>query len=386
MDRVPSPVATGGVAPWPEANPSVVAPVPEHEELREVVCDLLQTHASHERVRRSVASESGYSAELWRLLNSDMNVSALAVPEDRGGLGFGMAVLAVILEECGRALIPEPVYASAVLGAHAVANAPRGALPEHLIDGVLTGHLIATAAVRPVVDGQLVADERGTVTGVVRHAVHGAAAHLLIAPASTADGAGLFLIDLGGRGVSRSPLEVMDLTRRQARIHLDSAEAFPIAGPDEAGAAVSDLKTLGTVALAAEHVGMVEAMLGMTQAYLAQRHQFGRPLVSFQVIKHRLADMLVDLERARSAARYAAVAFDVDPTAARLPAAVAGAVCIDAVIRVALDTVQLHGGVGFTWEHPAHFYLRRALGDEAFAGPAREHRAEIARLIGCGLN
>ena len=113
-----------------------------------------------------------------------------------------------------------------------------------------------------------------------------------------------------------------------------------------------------------------------------QRHQFGRPLASFQAIKHRLADVLVDLERARSAARYAAAVFDQDPFSAELPSAVAAAVCTDAVIRVAHETVQLHGGIGFTWEHPAHYYLRRALGDEAAFGPARADRALVAELLG----
>jgi acyl-CoA dehydrogenase len=127
---------------------------------------------------------------------------------------------------------------------------------------------------------------------------------------------------------------------------------------------------------------MIEAMLEMTRDYLGQREQFGRPLASFQVIKHRLADVLVDLERARSAARYAAAVLDQDPHSANLPAAVAGAVCTDAVIRVALETVQLHGGIGFTWEHPAHYYVRRALADEAVFGQARADRALVAELLG----
>ena len=145
---------------------------------------------------------------------------------------------------------------------------------------------------------------------------------------------------------------------------------------------VSDLTTLSAVALAAEQVGMIDAMLEMTRTYVEQRHQFGRPLASFQVIKHRLADLLVDLERSRSAARYAAAAWDQDPASAALAAAVAGATCTDAVIRAAHETVQLHGGVGFTWEHAAHFFVRRALGDEAVFGSARVHRARIADLLG----
>ena len=127
---------------------------------------------------------------------------------------------------------------------------------------------------------------------------------------------------------------------------------------------------------------MIEAMLDLTRTHLVQRHQFGRPLASFQAIKHRLADVLVDLERARSAARYAAAVFDQDPFAAELPSAVAAAVCTDAVIRVAHETVQLHGGIGFTWEHPAHYYLRRALGDEAAFGPAGPTARSSPTLLG----
>jgi alkylation response protein AidB-like acyl-CoA dehydrogenase len=201
--------------------------------------------------------------------------------------------------------------------------------------------------------------------------------------AETAGEESLFLVDLRGDGVvGRTGLEVLDLTRPQARIELDAAPAHLLAGRSDAAPVLAELATLGTVALAAEHVGMIEAMLEMTRTYVGQRHQFGRPLGSFQAIKHRLADMLVDLERARSAARYAAAVFDEDPVSVDLPAAVAGAICTDAVIRVAHETVQLHGGIGFTWEHPAHYYVRRALSDEAMFGAARAHRALIAELLG----
>lgn len=372
-------------AAWPEADPSVLAPVPEHEDLREVMRDLLRTHASHEQVRRSADSELGYSAELWKLLNGDMSVSSLAVPEDRGGLGYGLSVLGVVLEECGRALVPEPVYSSAVLGVHAVLSASTGSVPDELVERLLSGDRTATVALGPGAEGDGTASLSGTgwrVSGGFGRVPHADSADLLIAPASAGSGPGLFLVDLRGGGVTLSDLEVLDLTRRQARIALDSTPAYLLAGPDDVDCVVSKLATLRTVAVASEHVGMIDAMLEMTRAYATQRHQFGRPLGSFQVIKHRLADMLVDLERTRSAARYAAAVFDTDPASAMLPAAVAGATCTDAVIRVALDTVQLHGGIGFTWEHPAHFYLRRALGNEAFSGAASMHRAEIARLVG----
>lgn len=372
--------------PWPEADASVLAPVAEHEDLRKVMRDLLQSYASHEQVRRAAETTLGYSAELWSLLNDEMNVSSLAVPEDRGGLGFGLGVLAVVLEEAGRALLPEPLLASAVLGARAVSAAPADSVPDEIVSSVLAGRLVATVALEANAGGALTASGDGathTVTGTVDRVLHGATADVLVVPATTRAAESLYVVDLRNADtVGRTALETLDLTRQLARIDLDETPAHLVAGPEQLPALLSELGTLAAVAMAAEHVGMIDAMLEMTCTYAGQRHQFGRPLASFQVIKHRLADLLVDLERSRSAARYAAAAFDQDPVSAALPAAVAGAICTDAVIETALETVQLHGGVGFTWEHAAHYFVRRALGDEAVFGSSRAHRARIADLLG----
>jgi alkylation response protein AidB-like acyl-CoA dehydrogenase len=372
--------------PWPVADPSVLAPVAEHEDLRKVMRDILGSHATHEQVRRAADGERGFSSDLWLLLNQEMSVGALAVPEARGGLGFGIAELAVVLEEAGRALLPEPLLTSVTLGVRAVLTAPPGSVPEDLVEGVMAGDLVATVATEPRVDADLevMEDDGGLrMSGRVGRVLLGATADLVVVGAGAAGGESAYLVDLRGDGVSgRTPLESLDPTRRLARLDLASAPAHLLAGPEAKDALCAELATLTRIALAAEHVGMIDALLGMTRTYLGQRQQFGRALASFQVIKHRLADMLVDLERARSAAVYAAAAFDRDPVTADLPSAVAGATCTDAVIRVAHEAVQLHGGIGFTWEHSAHYYLRRALGDEAVFGPARAHRALIADLIG----
>jgi len=358
--------------PWPVADASVLAPVPEHEELRAVLRDLLETHAPHDEVRRAAELPEGWSPKLWALLNEEMEVGSLAVPEERGGQGYGAAVLAVVLEEAGRALLPEPVLLSSVLGVRAAMAAPAGALPDELVRGVMAGTLVATVAPAPRSD-----------SGRLDRVPLGASADLVVVTDGAPGRETIHLVDLRPEGAAtRTPLETLDLTRRQARIDLHDAPSHLVAGRDEADALRIELAVLQRIALAAEHVGMIEAMLDLTRTYLGQRHQFGRPLASFQAIKHRLADVLVDLERARSAARYAAAVFDQDPFAAELPAAVASAVCTDAVIRVAHETVQLHGGIGFTWEHPAHYYLRRALGDEATFGSARADRALVAELLG----
>jgi len=374
------------VDPWPTADASVLAPVQEHEDLRKVLRDLLEAHASHEQVRRAADGALGYSVELWRLLNDEMNVGALAVPEARGGLGFGVGVLAVVLEEAGRAVLPEPLLVSSVLGVRAILAAPDGAVPDELVGRAISGDLVASVATAADAGPELaVSDANGrvTVSGRVGRVPLGATADLLVVRADVPGGEAAYLVDLRGLpGSARRALEVLDLTRRQAAVELVDAPAYLLAGPESTAALDSELATLTRVALAAEHVGMIEAMLELTRSYTRQREQFGRPLASFQAIKHRLADVLVDLERARSAARYAAAAFDQDPATAVLPSAVAGAICTDAVVRVAHETVQLHGGIGFTWEHPAHYYLRRALSDEAVFGAARDHRALVADLLG----
>ncbi|RNM17418.1 acyl-CoA dehydrogenase family protein [Nocardioides pocheonensis] len=371
--------------PWPVADASVLAPVPEHEDLRKVLRDLLAAHADHEAVRRAADGPDGYSTELWTLLNDEMNVGSLAVPEARGGLGFGLGELAVVLEEAGRALLPEPLLTSAVLGVAAVLAAPVGDVPDRIVRDVIGGRLVATVAIRHRVAGDLSVSESDgwlSVTGTIDRVLLGATADVVVVRGGVVGGESIYLVDLRGEVAERTPLEVLDLTRRQARVQVSGAPAYLVAGPEQADAVCARLATLARVALAAEQVGMIEAMLDLLRTYAGQRHQFGRPLASFQVIKHRLADILVDLERARSAARYAAAAFDQDPATAVLPSAVAGAICTDAVIRVAHECVQLHGGIGFTWEHPAHYYLRRALGDEAVFGSAAAHRALVADLLG----
>lgn len=362
--------------PWPEADPSILAPMAEHDDLRDIVRNLLERKADHESVRLSCTTVVGYSTDLWAQLNRDLELSAMLIPDQLGGAGFGLRELAVVLEEVGAALLPEPVLASAVLAAAVMARAddPADFVSER-------ADLIAGRTVVTVAAGELeVAILNGlTLTGSLPRVLQGHAADLFVVDAGAA---GFFLVDVRETGVRIELPEVLDLTRRQARATLRSVPARLLIGPERAAEVRRDLGTLTAIAVASEHVGIIDRVLSLTTQYVQQRHQFGRAIGSFQAIKHRLADVLVDLERARSAARYAAATFDENPEAALLPAHVAGAICTDAVIRATHEMVQLHGGIGFTWEHPAHFYVRRALGDEGLFGDARMHRAHVARLIG----
>ncbi|MFN3599886.1 MAG: acyl-CoA dehydrogenase family protein [Dietzia sp.] len=364
----------------PEADPSIILPTPERDELRAVVSQFVARHGDHEGIRQSVDSELGYSDTRWRTLNDELQIAALAVPEEHGGHGFGFADLGVVLEETGAALLPEPILASAVVACQALVRADDAAQVADLLGEVMEGGRTVGVAL----DGEVSLATGGAgpvVNGVVEGVLWGQSVDSLVVPAISGGEHVLVLVDLAdavwqGR-------EVVDLTRRRADLRLDSAPGRVFVGAGRFVDVVRELHLITGAALAAEHAGIAARLLNDTVAYVNQRHQFGRSIGSFQAIKHRLADMLVDRERARSAAMYALAVLDQeDATDVDLAVAVASSVCADAVTRSAYEAIQLHGGIGFTWEHSAHFYLRRALGDEGAFGGGREARRVIADLVG----
>lgn len=364
----------------PEADPSIILPSEEREELRSVVAQFISRHASHEAVRESVEAEPGYSLSRWAMLNEELQIAALAVPEELGGHGFGMGDLGVVLEETGAALLPEPILASAVVGCQALVRADASGDVAELLGEVMEGRRTLAVALEQTVslgssEGETTAD------GLVEGVLWGAAADTLVVVGESGGSRVLTVIDLAG--VTREPREVMDLTRRRADLRLDAAPARVIVGADRCEQVLARLGLIRSAALAAEHAGIASHLVDATVEYVQQRHQFGRSIGSFQAIKHRLADMLVDRERARAAALYAMAVLDEEDAAdVEIAVAVASAVCADAATRSAYEAIQLHGGIGFTWEHSAHFYLRRVLGDEGAFGGGREARRTIADLVG----
>ncbi|TGN66072.1 acyl-CoA dehydrogenase [Nocardioides eburneiflavus] len=367
--------------PWPESDPALLAPVEEHDELRSIVRQVLAKHADHEQVRTSADSALGWSADLWGRLNGELEIGGLAVPEALGGAGFGVREIAVVLEEAGASLLPEPVLASAVLGCRALAAADDAAGVAHLRATALSGESVLTVSLAAGLDAE-VGEDSWLLTGSVAGVLQAESSDHVVVVAGTDAGPGLFLV--AREHCSVTPRRVVDLTRRQADVALASAPATQLVAAPRAEVVIADLRRLTLVALAAEHAGIAARLLDLTCEYVVQRQQFGRAIGSFQAVKHRLADVLVDRERALSAARYAAALLDsdADPHEADLAASVAAAVCQDAALRAAHETIQLHGGIGFTWEHRAHYYLRRVLGDEGVFGSSREHRAAIADLVG----
>lgn len=370
----------------PEGDPSIVLPSQEREELRGVVADFVARHASHESVRESAETDLGYSRSRWSTLAGELGIGALAVPEDLGGHGFGFADLAVVLEASGAALLPEPVLASAVVGCQALVLADEAAAVAQLRDEAIAGTVVLAVALdQEVALGQDVALDveagrtiaRGTVPGVLWGA---AADHLVVVGKKDGDTV-LALVDLAD--VDPAPREGMDLTRRCADLHLDGAPARVLVGAARADEVLARLRLIRSAALASEHAGIAARLLEMTVEYVTQRQQFGRQIGSFQAVKHRIADMLVDRERARAAAGYAMAVLDSGAAPdTELAVAVAATVCLEAATRSAYEAIQLHGGIGFTWEHSAHFYLRRVLGDEGAFGSARRSRRGIAELVG----
>ena len=329
--------------------------------LREAAAALLDDRCDTAAVRRA-CENGGFDADLWTAM-VEQGWTGIAVPESLGGVGLGTVEAAVLLEQTGAHLAPVPLLQQ--LAALAVlADGPWG-------ERLLSGEAIACVARTP-----LARAGDGTVSGRTEPAVYGARADVLVAPA----GDGLVAVDLSG--VARSPEPAMDQTRELAWIDLDDAPSVTVGGAEEAAAHLDR----GAVFHSAEMLGAAEAVMGLAVEYAKVREQFGRPIGSFQAVKHRCADMLVDVEGMRSAVYHAAWAMGAaDDPAGRATAAETAAVakiwCSDAAVRVAESALQVHGGIGFTWEADVHLYLKRVQLDQVAFGDARHHRSRLAAIL-----
>jgi alkylation response protein AidB-like acyl-CoA dehydrogenase len=341
----------------------------EQKDLRAAVKELLAEQSDEQAVRVLMDSELGYDPALWARLGGELGVLGLAVPEDRGGAGGGLVDQAVVAEEFGAALLPGPVLGTVGLAIPALAALEQ--TDEELLGALIAGTRTATL----VWQGGVTASG-DTLTGTLPQVVDGWADVLLIA-VDGPDGKVLYATE----GGERTPLSTLDQTRRQAAVVLDGAPARLLAVGPAAEAAITHALRVGGVLLAAEQVGGAQRLLDTTVAYANTRMQFGRKIGSFQAVKHRCADMLVLVEHARSVAYHAAWALQDGTDDPDLAVSVAQAVCSENYRKVATDTVQMHGGIGFTWEHPTHLYLKRAFADAALLGSPAVHRDRVARLV-----
>jgi alkylation response protein AidB-like acyl-CoA dehydrogenase len=368
----------------------------EQEQFRSAVRRFLNDKSPTTEVRRLMATAEGYDPAVWRQLSEDLALPGIHVPEQYGGAGFGMVELCIVTEELGRALLCAPYFSSAVLAANAILSAGTDPQKSALLPEIAKGARLATLAVTEP-DGnwdpagiKVVAtpDSDGYhLDGVKSFVVDGHVAELLIvaarAPKTTGlEGLALFTLDANAAGVERRLLESMDPTRKIARIDFRGAHANLLGNLD--GGAAPILRTLdrAAIALANEMVGGAQIMLDSAVNYAKLRVQFGRTIGSFQAIKHKLADMLLDLELAKSAAYYAAQAAASDDPEWPALASLAKAAASETYLHTATECIQIHGGIGFTWDNDTHLWFKRAKSSEVFLGQPSYHRERLMQRWG----
>jgi acyl-CoA dehydrogenase len=362
----------------------------EQADLRAAVRDLCDDHSSDAQLRRMTELPGGFDPELWQKVAA-MGLTGLAVPEKFGGAGCGWVEVGVVLEEFGRALLPVPYLSTAVLAVAALAELGDDDANAEYLPRIADGSLVAGFAVTSEhatwdAAGVAVAarsDGVGWVLdGHTSYVYDGLNADLLLVLAHTPDG-GVGLFGIGGTepGVTRSGLNVADLTRPQSRVDFHAAPARLLGEPSPWGR-VTRVLDIAAVALAAECVGGAQRVLEMAVDYAKVRTQFGRPIGSFQAIKHLCADMLVEVESARSVAYYAAHAAGVGGAELGVAAALAKAHCGDAYLHAAEKNVLVHGAIGLTWEHRAQLYLKRAKTVDLMFGDSTTHRELLGQRIG----
>lgn len=355
------------------------------DDLRENVRRLLQDRCDWPDVLARCETEQPYDLPLWRTLADDLGLAGLLIPEELGGQGASSRELAVLAEELGRSVAPVPFLGSVLASVVAIECSPQPAVTE-LLPGIIDGTLIATVAVglttQPAAGfPDLLKASSSTLTGTVRAVVDLDIADRVLTPAVDEDGPALYVVDTAESGVRCHSLTTLDLTRRIGELELDGAQARRIASGDTARNALRRSLVTAAGILASEQTGLAQRCLDSTVDYVLTRQQFGRQIGSFQAVKHRLAELWSGVSAARAVARNAADSL-AKSEETELAVAVAQAHCSDLVVSAAEEALQLHGGIGMTWEHPTHLYLGRAKSSQLTFGIAERHRDRIAELTG----
>jgi alkylation response protein AidB-like acyl-CoA dehydrogenase len=375
---------------------------------RQELRSFTKAHGTSQAVRALLDDPAGYDPAVWELMAKQLGLPGLIVGEEHGGSGAGAAEAVIALEELGAVLLPSP-FLPTLLGTVAVLAGGRAA--GRILPAVAAGQQRLALAGADVASTGLASTGLGStglastggevsatadgdggwrLTGQVPCVLDGAGASLILVAASTGEGPALFAVQAGAPGLTAVALETLDLTRREARLSFDAVPAELASDPDQA-AWLTRVRALAALAVAAGSLGGIRRCLEMATGYAKERTAFGRTIGSFQAVKHMCADMLVDLECTRAAVEHAAKVADRadesgppgEAAAAALPAAcsVAKAYASDAVVRAATTLIQVHGGLGFTWEHDAHLFYRRAFSDEQLFGDAAAHRAQLAAAL-----
>jgi len=363
----------------------------EHRALRSSVRSFLAAASPEFAVRHLADSPDGFDPEVWRQMSQMLGLPGLVVPEEWGGSGAGFVELGIVLEEMGRALLPAPFFSTVVLAAQALmlsgdADAQRAHLPA-IADGRLRATLAVAEDAAPWSADRVRTAARTSraawvLDGVKDHVLDGATADLLLVLARVGEEPALFTVDGSADGLVRTPLDGLDRTRRQARLDLAGTPATLVGEVGAGWRTVGQVLDRALAALAAEQVGGAQRVLEMAVDYARERVQFGRPIGSFQAIKHRCANMLIDVERAKVAAYQALWSVDSAPGDLPVAARVAKVFCSDAYFDAADANISVHGGIGFTWEHPAHLFYRRAKTAQLQFGSPAHHREALLRCLG----
>ena len=361
----------------------------EQEQLRDAVRRFLADCSPTTEVRRLMATDDGYDRAVWRQLCQDLALAGVHIPEAYGGQGFSFAELGVVLEEMGRALYCGPYFSSTVLAATAILQTGTERDKAELLPGIASGDRLATLAFAEPgagwdLDAVDLATDDGRLNGIKTHVVDGCTAELLLVVAREhgtegLDGLSLYAVDASAGGITRTPLETLDATRKLARIAFNGTAGRLVGSRGEAGPALARTLDLAAAALANEMVGGAARLLDSALEYAKERVQFGRAIGSFQAVKHRLADLTLTVELAKSAAYQAANAAAENDGDLPALASLAKSAASDAYIRAAKDCIQIHGGIGFTWENDTHLYYKRAKSSEVFLGDAGRHRENLMR-------
>jgi alkylation response protein AidB-like acyl-CoA dehydrogenase len=375
--------------------------------LSDALASLLADRGGLDKALARVESAQTYDDKLWEAVAADLGCAGLLIPERDGGAGASYREAAAAAEVLGSYVAPVPFLGSAVVATAALLSVAEGAqastgtpftpakaaadLLAKMADGGVTAALavpfatapgsgfpasIRVAGPRPGDAATGVARLRGMVSGVADALPAG----MLLVPA---DGVphGFYLVDMAAEGVGKAPVTSLDMTRQLCDLSFDDAPATLIASGQAASRALDAALAAGAGILAAEQTGLAQRCLDMTVAYVKERKQFARPVGSFQGLKHRLADLWVSITQARAASRYAAACLATGSADAKIAVALAKAYCSEVAVQAAQECVQMHGGIGFTWEHPAHLLLKRAKADSIAFGTADAHRAALASLV-----
>jgi alkylation response protein AidB-like acyl-CoA dehydrogenase len=366
----------------------------EQLELRAAVRGFLAGKSAEPAVRRLMATEAGYDPAVWQQLSDQLGLPGLAVPEEYEGAGFGYLELGVVFEEMGRALLCAPYLATVALAAEALLRCADEAARKDLLPGLATGRTIGTLALLEQAGRW---DEAGVRTrahrsrangsgwvldGSKRYVLDGQIADLIMVGARTPAGVALFAVDGSAPGLTRTAVPTLDQTRKQAHLEFAGTPARLIGDEADGWRVIRRVLDTAAILQAAEQAGGAARAAEMAAGYAGMRVQFGRPIGSFQAVKHMCADMLTEAEAARSAAYYGLWALAGDTGDVPLAASLAKVYCSSAFCRIAGDALQVHGGIGFTWEHPVHLYLKRAKGSEAMFGTPAYHRDLLAARLG----